>query len=176
MRRLRKSGAIDPATDQVVVIPRLPSVTGANRPPGWNRWPADEKVQHLLGLSLDRMREYLSWPADGLDPYRLAAQTQVIRVVAMPTASIRTGWRCKRKSSRLRRWSRRRSGRGGLITRRRSVSAGDGRELPPATRHRRSCRGKMRPAAGWPRKIALYGTTVRDGSHNYGVVFRIGRP
>jgi hypothetical protein len=32
------------------------------------------------------MREYLSWPADGLDPYRLAAQTQVIRVVAMVAA------------------------------------------------------------------------------------------
>ena len=86
MRRLRKSGAIDPATDQVVVIPRLPSVTGANRPPGWNRWPADAKLEHLLGLSLDRMAEYLSWPADALDPYRLAAQTQVIRVVAMVAA------------------------------------------------------------------------------------------
>jgi hypothetical protein len=52
----------------VVTIPRLPSVTGANRSPGWNRWSAAEKVEHLLGLSLDRMREYLSWPADGLDP------------------------------------------------------------------------------------------------------------
>ena len=41
-----------------------------------------------LGLSLDRMREYLSWPADGLDPYRLAAQVQVIRVVAMVTAKV----------------------------------------------------------------------------------------
>jgi hypothetical protein len=30
-------------------------------------------VEHLLGLSLDRMREYLAWPAEGLDPYRLAA-------------------------------------------------------------------------------------------------------
>jgi hypothetical protein len=37
-------------------------------------------------MALDRMREYLSWPADGLDPYRLAAQTQVIRVVAMVAA------------------------------------------------------------------------------------------
>jgi hypothetical protein len=32
------------------------------------------------------MHEYLSWPAEGLDPYRLAAQTQVIRVVAMVAA------------------------------------------------------------------------------------------
>jgi hypothetical protein len=36
------------------------------------------------------MREYLSWPADGLDPYRLAAQTQVIRVVAMIAAKAGT--------------------------------------------------------------------------------------
>jgi hypothetical protein len=34
------------------------------------------------------MREYLSWPADGLDPYRLAAQAQVIRVVAMVAAKV----------------------------------------------------------------------------------------
>jgi hypothetical protein len=75
-------GALDPTTGEVVVIPRLPSVTGADKPPGWNRWSEGEKVQDLLGLSLDRMHEYLSWPADELDAYRLAAQTQIIRVLA----------------------------------------------------------------------------------------------
>jgi hypothetical protein len=83
---MRKTGAVDPATGEVVVIPRLPAVTGASRPPGWNRWSPAEKSEHLLGMSLDRIREYLAWPADGLDPYRLAAQTQVIRVVAMIAA------------------------------------------------------------------------------------------
>jgi hypothetical protein len=34
MRRLHKTGALDPTTDEVVVIPRLPSVAGANKPPG----------------------------------------------------------------------------------------------------------------------------------------------
>jgi hypothetical protein len=34
------------------------------------------------------MHEYVSWPADDLDPYRLAAQTQVIRVVAMVAAKV----------------------------------------------------------------------------------------
>jgi hypothetical protein len=86
MRRLRKTGALDPTTGELVVIPRLPPVAGASKPPGWNRWSEVEKVQHLLALSLDRMHEYLSWPADGLDPYRLAAQTQVIRVLAMVAA------------------------------------------------------------------------------------------
>ena len=89
MRRLRKTGARDPTTGEVVVIPRLAPVAGASKPPGWNRWPAAEKVEHLLGLSLDRMAEYLSWPADGLDPYRLAAQTQVIRVVTVVGAKAR---------------------------------------------------------------------------------------
>jgi hypothetical protein len=65
-----------------VTLPRLPSVTGSHKPPGWNRWSATEKVEHLLGMSFDRMHDYLSWPADGLDPYRLAAQAQVVRVVA----------------------------------------------------------------------------------------------
>ena len=41
-----------------------------------------------VGLSFDRMHEYLSWPADDLHPYRLAAQTQVIRVVAMVAAKV----------------------------------------------------------------------------------------
>jgi hypothetical protein len=85
MRKLRKIGAID-EDGNVVTIPRLPSVAGAYKPLGWNRWSAAEKVEHLLGLSLDRMHDYLSWPADGLDPRRLAAQTQVIRVVAMVAA------------------------------------------------------------------------------------------
>jgi hypothetical protein len=85
MRKLRKTRAVD-RDGNVVAIPRLPSVTGTHKPPGWNRWSAAEKVEHLLGMSLDRMHDYLSWPADGLDPYRLAAQTQVIRVVAMVAA------------------------------------------------------------------------------------------
>jgi hypothetical protein len=87
MRRLRKTGAVDDHGN-LVTIPRLPSVTGANKPPGWNRWSAAEKAEHLLGLSLDRMHDYLSWPADDLDPYRLAAQTQVIRVIAMVAAKV----------------------------------------------------------------------------------------
>jgi hypothetical protein len=87
MRKLRKTGAVD-AGGNVVIIPRLPSVTGAHKPPGWNRWSAAEKVEYLLRMSLDRMHDYLSWPADGLDPYRLAAQTQVLRVVAMVAAKV----------------------------------------------------------------------------------------
>src|SRR5215472_13244840 len=87
MRKLRKTGAVN-QDGNVITIPRLPSVAGSNKPPGWNRWSPAEKAEHLLGLSLDRMHEYLSWPADELDPYRLAAQTQVIRVVVMVAAKV----------------------------------------------------------------------------------------
>jgi hypothetical protein len=84
------------------------AVNGTNRPRGWNRWSPAEKVEHLLGMWLDRMAEILSWPADGLDPYRLAVQAQVIRVVAMmaPEAG---GGSIPRRSGRR----GRRSGRAG---------------------------------------------------------------
>jgi hypothetical protein len=81
MRRLRKTGAVD-QDGSVVTIPRLPTVTNADKPPGWDRWSEAEKVQHLLGLSLDRMHDYLSWPPDGLDAHRLAAQAQAARIVS----------------------------------------------------------------------------------------------
>jgi hypothetical protein len=84
MRRLRNTGAVD-QDGNIVTIPRLPSVMGAHKPPGWSRWSA---VEYLLGMSLDRMHDYLPWPADGLDPYRLAAQTQVVRVIAMVAAKV----------------------------------------------------------------------------------------
>ena len=82
IRRARQAAVRD-ANGEVVAFPFLTKVSGADKPRGWSRWSAAEKVEYLLGLSVDRMHDYLSWPPDGLDPYRLAAQTQVIRVVAM---------------------------------------------------------------------------------------------
>ena len=100
MRKLRKPVAVD-QDGNVVTIPRLPSVAVSNKPPGWNRWSPAEKAEHLLGLSLDRMHDYLSWPADDLDPYRLAAQTQVIRVVAMVAAKVGVDARRERERDRI---------------------------------------------------------------------------
>jgi hypothetical protein len=49
------------------------------------------------------MHDYLSWPADDLDPYRLAAQTQAIRMVTMVAAKMGDAarlescfWACRR--------------------------------------------------------------------------------
>jgi hypothetical protein len=47
------------------------------------------------------MLDYLSWPADGLDPYRLAAQTQVVRVVAMVAAKVGVEARRERDHERV---------------------------------------------------------------------------
>jgi hypothetical protein len=47
------------------------------------------------------MHDYLSWPADELDPYRLAAQTQVIRVVAMVAAKVGVEARRERERNRI---------------------------------------------------------------------------
>jgi len=81
IRRAGKTGAVDPVTHEVIVIPRL-----AIR----HRCLEAARLEPVEpgGLSLDRMREYLSWPADGLDPYRLAAQVQVIGVLAMVAAKV----------------------------------------------------------------------------------------
>ena len=42
MRKLRKTGAVD-QEGNVVIVPQLPSVTGGNKPPGWNQWTAAQK-------------------------------------------------------------------------------------------------------------------------------------
>jgi hypothetical protein len=85
---------------RVVTFPFPPPVTSANKPRGWNRWSAAEKVEHLLSMSLDRMHDYLAWPADGLDPYRLAAQAQVLRVVV--TVAAKAGIEAHRERDRQR--------------------------------------------------------------------------
>jgi hypothetical protein len=74
--------AARPATGEVAVIPRLAPAIGANAPPCWNRWSPAGKVEHRLGMSLDRMAEILGRPADGLGTYRPAVQAQIMRVVA----------------------------------------------------------------------------------------------
>ena len=52
VRRLRKTGARDPTTGEVVVTPRLPPVAGASKPPG--RRPAGSGSP--LALSAQRRR------------------------------------------------------------------------------------------------------------------------
>jgi hypothetical protein len=53
----------------------------ADLPRGWRHWSPAEKIEHLLGMTLDRAHEILSWPIPELDPFRLSVRVQVMRIV-----------------------------------------------------------------------------------------------
>jgi hypothetical protein len=81
MKRMRKAGITDPVTGELVPFPYMPRVT--ELPPGWRWLSTAEKVEHLLGMSLDRAAEILTWPVAELDPLRLSLRMQVWHVVFM---------------------------------------------------------------------------------------------
>jgi hypothetical protein len=69
LKRQRKLGVrVD--DDSVIAFPRMPRT--ADLPPGWRHWSPAEKIEHLLGMTLDDMAEILSWPIAELDPFRLS--------------------------------------------------------------------------------------------------------
>jgi hypothetical protein len=78
LKRQRKLGVRD-TSGEVIVFPYMPRV--ADLPPGWRRWPPTEKIEHLLGMPLDRAHEILSWPMAELDPFRLSVKLQVMRII-----------------------------------------------------------------------------------------------
>jgi hypothetical protein len=80
LKRQRKA-AVRTDDGSVIAFPRMPRV--ADLPRGWRHWSPAEKVEHLLGMSLDRCCEILSWPTRELDPFRLSVQAQVSRVIFM---------------------------------------------------------------------------------------------
>ena len=81
MKRVRKAGITDPVTGELVPFPYMPRV--AELPPRWRWFSTAERVEHLLGMSLDRAAEILTWPLAELDPLQLSLQMQVWRVVFM---------------------------------------------------------------------------------------------
>jgi hypothetical protein len=76
LKRQREAG-IHADDGSVIVFPRMPRV--ADLPRGWRRFSTAEKIEHLIGLN--RCREILSWPLDGLDPVRRSMRMQVSRVI-----------------------------------------------------------------------------------------------
>jgi hypothetical protein len=46
-RRLRKTGAVD-QDGNLVTVPRLPTVSGANKLPRWDQWSPAGKVRRLV--------------------------------------------------------------------------------------------------------------------------------
>jgi hypothetical protein len=81
LKRQRKLGVRD-EDGSVIAFPYMPCV--ADLPRGWQHWSPAQKVEHLLGMSLDRAHEILSWrPIVELDPLRLSLWAQVWRVIFM---------------------------------------------------------------------------------------------
>jgi hypothetical protein len=78
IKRERKAG-IHEDNGSVFDFPYMPRV--AELPPGWRRWSPGEKVEHLLGMTLDDMAEIMSWPIGELDPFRLSVHMQVMRII-----------------------------------------------------------------------------------------------
>jgi hypothetical protein len=113
-------------------------------PAGWLRGANDRRQQRdhddLAGGRIEgppvfrsRRIEYLSWPAEGLDPDRLAAQTQVIRIVAMVAAKVGEPQLDREVAERFRRLIEESEARKG--------DGGGSRSIGPV-------RGKPGPAAG----------------------------
>ena len=78
LKRQRKLG-VRAEDGSVIAFPYMPRVS--ELPPGWQHCSPAEKIEHLLGMSLDRCYEVLSWPMTDLDPFRLSVWVQVWRVV-----------------------------------------------------------------------------------------------
>jgi hypothetical protein len=80
LKRQRKAGT--GADDGSVIAFRyMPRV--ADLPRGWRHWSPAQKIEHLLGMTLEDMAEILSWPIAELDAFRLSVRMQVTRIVFM---------------------------------------------------------------------------------------------
>jgi hypothetical protein len=79
LKRQRRAG-IRAEDGSVIAFPRMPRV--ADLPHGWQHWSPAEKIEHLLGTTLDDIAEIMSWgPIATLDPFRLSVRMQVMRIV-----------------------------------------------------------------------------------------------
>ena len=85
IRRARRPVAVDPVSGEPVPFPCMPRV--ATLPAGWRQRSRVDKIEHLLGMSLDRAAEILGWPHP-LDRQQLRVKAQVwhltFRVLVKP--------------------------------------------------------------------------------------------
>jgi hypothetical protein len=78
LRRQRKLG-VRADEGSVIAFPRMTRT--ADLPPGWRHWSPAEKIEHLLGMTLDDIAEIMSWPIAELDRFRLSVRLQVMRII-----------------------------------------------------------------------------------------------
>ena len=82
LRRQRKAGVVDPVTGELVPFPYLSHPRAGLSNARWRALSPGEKVERLLGMSLDRATEILTWPVAELDPLRLSLRMQVCRALS----------------------------------------------------------------------------------------------
>jgi hypothetical protein len=80
LKRQRKLG-VRAEDGNLVRFPDLRPVSGWNGPRDWRAWSPAQKLEYLLGMTLDDIYEIMSWPIGELDPFRLSVRMQVTRVV-----------------------------------------------------------------------------------------------
>ena len=81
LKRERKAGVSDPVTGELVQFPRLTHPRAGLSHAEWRALSPGAKIERLLGMSLDRAAEIMSWPLAECDPPRLAVKMQATRVV-----------------------------------------------------------------------------------------------
>jgi hypothetical protein len=83
LKRERKAGVVDPVTGELVPFPYLSHPRAGLSNAEWRALAPGEKIEHLLGMLLDRAHETLSWSPAELDPPHLSLWIQVWRVIFM---------------------------------------------------------------------------------------------
>jgi hypothetical protein len=78
LKRQRKLGVRD-EDGSGIAFPYMPRVS--ELPLDWRRWSPAQKIEHLLGMTLDDMAEILSWPIAEVDSFHLSVRLQVIRII-----------------------------------------------------------------------------------------------
>jgi hypothetical protein len=78
LKRQRKLG-VRAEDGSVIAFPYMPRT--ADLPRGWRHRSPAEKIEHLLGMTLDDIAEIMSWPIAELDPFRLSVKLQVMRII-----------------------------------------------------------------------------------------------
>jgi hypothetical protein len=73
IKRARRAALAEASGGNIVVLPKLDHPRAGLSVAAWRRLSPGEKLERLLDMSLDRMADILSLPADQLDPARLNA-------------------------------------------------------------------------------------------------------
>jgi hypothetical protein len=88
IRRARRAADGEPGDGGGVAFSFLPRVGRADKPPGWNRGREPRRPSISSACRSTASTIISAWSPHELDPHRLAAQSQAVRVVVMIAATV----------------------------------------------------------------------------------------